>query len=456
MNITLVTDTAPPTVPTGVTVTGTTSTNSAYAQVTLTISWGASTDNVGVAGYYVYRNGISITSSTSPAVTGTSITDTITPGTYAYTVAAYDASQNFSNRSMPVTITVGVDTTPPSIPVNVSAQQVSATGANLSWATSTDNVGVVGYQVYRNGIQIASTTSLLYSDSGLSANITYAYTVTAYDIAGNISTPSVPVNVTIKPTSGPIAPYGLSAALIGTSTIRLSWSPAGGVLMIAGYSVYRDGAQVASTTSINYLDTGLASGTYTYSVGATDVSGAVSPTSSEINVLVPAIGFMSSPIVAIPIITSSSSVVPLNAAPGILPVSTGTSNPTFIQFLYFGLRNAQVEALQSLLIGYGYLASANATGFFGNLTQNALQKFQCDQNIVCTGGAGWGTVGPKTRNVLNNLYAKGGSANGGQGNSVSSTISIQPASSVSALAAEIQALQAELANLERQLQSSNP
>ncbi len=93
-SVTLLADTTPPSAPTGVTVAGTTSTKSYYASTTLTISWSASTDNVGVVGYYVYRNGTSLTSGTSTAITGTSITDAVTPGTYSYSVVAYDASQN--------------------------------------------------------------------------------------------------------------------------------------------------------------------------------------------------------------------------------------------------------------------------------------------------------------------------------------------------------------------------
>ena len=85
-------------------------------------------------------------------------------------------------------------------------------------------------------------------------------------------------------------------------------------------------------------------------------------------------------------------------------ISTVTAgHPTFTKYLYFGLHDAQVGALQSFLAEHGYLSSANTTGFFGNLTFRAIQKFQCDQEIVCTGGTGWGTVGPKTRGVLNKL-----------------------------------------------------
>jgi hypothetical protein len=95
-------------------------------------------------------------------------------------------------------------------------------------------------------------------------------------------------------------------------------------------------------------------------------------------------------------ITPSDLFAPLSAAS-----SSPADNLVFTKNLYFGIRDAQVQTLQSLFVGRGYLVVNDVTGFFGNLTLRALQKFQCDQNIVCTGGPGWGTVGPKTRNVLN-------------------------------------------------------
>jgi chitodextrinase len=418
--VTLIPDTTPPTTPTGVTVSGTTSTNSTYTQIPLTVSWNASTDNVGVAGYYVYRNRTKITTSTT-AFTGTSITDTVTPGTYTYTVVAYDAAQNFSDQSAPGTITILVDNAPPSIPTNLSAQQVSATGVNLSWATSTDGIGVAGYQVYRNGIQIASAAGPSYADGGLSTGVTYTYAVAAYDAAGNISELSPTVQVNTQPLTGPSVPQIYSATALGTSTVDISWTPSSDILAITAYTIYRNGTQIASVTSTSYMDEALASGTYAYSVSATDVSGVVSAQSATATAIVPAFVSATAP-------SAAPSVIP-PPSEGISPASAGVSGTTFSQTLYSGLRGTQVEDLQSFLASYGYLSSADTTGFFGTITLHAVEKFQCDKNIVCTGGAGWGTVGPKTRSVLNGL----------QGNSAS------------ALNAEIQTLQAELANLEKQI-----
>jgi hypothetical protein len=429
-----------------VTITGTTTTNSSYTPATLTISWNASTDNVGVVGYYVYRSGgpqIIVTNAqtlitgTSTAFTGTSVTDTVMPGTYAYTVVAYDASQNFSNRSTPATVTISVVTTAPSVPVNVSAEQVSASGEDLSWATSTGSIGVAGYQVYRGGTQIASATSPSYADTGLLTGVAYTYRIASYDSAGNVSTQSAPISVTLSPTSGPAAPYLISATLLGTSTVEVAWNPSKDVLPIADYVVYRDGTPVASSVaSTSYLDEGVTPGLHAYTVVATDVNGAVSPTSSQLAAIVPMFSAAStatstvSGVTATGVATSSPAsssssvaVVSSNATPGIYFLT---------QSLYFGLRTAQVKDLQSLLAGKGYLSSANASGFFGSLTLAAVQKFQCDKSIVCAGGAGWGTVGPKTRDVLNSLTS----------------------SSTAATTAEIQTLEAELAKLEAQLSAA--
>lgn len=420
-SVTLVADTSPPSVPAGVTVSGTTSTNSYFNQVPLTISWSPSTDNIGVAGYYVYRNGTNIVSSTS-AFTGTSITDMVTPGTYTYTVDAYDAAQNVSDKSVPVTVTISVDNNPPSTPTHLSAQQVSASGVNLTWYASTDSIGVAGYQIYRDGTQIASAAGSPYSDTGLATNITYSYSVAAYDAAGNASYQSAPITITVQPVSGLGPPYILSAIFLGTSTINLSWVPPADPLAITGYAVYRNGTQVASVTSTSYLDEGLATGTYAYSLTATDISGTTSPMSSSTNVLVPVV---TTPITFAP----PSPAAPVNTEPSGPSTSTSTTSFVFTQSLYFGLRSTQVEALQSFLVQYGYLAAVDETGFFGNLTLHAVQKFQCSENIVCTNGPGWGIVGPKTRSVLNNF----------QGNSTTADLD-----------AQIQALQAELVNLEHE------
>ncbi|WP_051941238.1 glycoside hydrolase family 48 protein [Phaeacidiphilus oryzae] len=88
------------------------------------------------------------------------------------------------------------DTTPPSAPTGLTATAVTASSVSLSWQAATDNVGVAGYQVLRGGTQVGSTTSLSYTDTGLTASTKYTYTVTASDAAGNVSPPSAAVTAT--------------------------------------------------------------------------------------------------------------------------------------------------------------------------------------------------------------------------------------------------------------------
>src|SRR5438552_934841 len=97
--------------------------------------------------------------------------------------------------------TPSVDTTPPSMPTGLTAAVVGSTGANLSWSASSDNVGVVGYVVRRNGVQVATPATTSYADTGLSAATIYSYAVAARDAAGNLSPNSASVSVTTLPPS---------------------------------------------------------------------------------------------------------------------------------------------------------------------------------------------------------------------------------------------------------------
>lgn len=93
------------------------------------------------------------------------------------------------------------DTTPPSTPANLSAVTVSSSRINLSWATSTDNVAVAGYKVYKEGLQVATSTTTAYSDTGLTALTTYSYAVSAFDAVGNTSVQSSTTSATTQPIS---------------------------------------------------------------------------------------------------------------------------------------------------------------------------------------------------------------------------------------------------------------
>jgi chitodextrinase len=132
-----------------------------------------------------------------------------------------DVTVNSSNTP-PVT----VDITPPSVPTGLTAMAISASQVNLSWNPSTDDVGVAGYNILRNGTQIATTTATSYSNIGLQASTTYTYTVVAFDAAGNKSVPSSPVSVTTKASDFSISAspssQSVSAGRSTTYTVKLT------------------------------------------------------------------------------------------------------------------------------------------------------------------------------------------------------------------------------------------
>ncbi|QMV40329.1 carbohydrate binding domain-containing protein [Cohnella cholangitidis] len=83
-----------------------------------------------------------------------------------------------------------VDTQAPTVPTNVETQTVLATSISISWGASTDNVGVTGYEVFRNGTLVGTATGTTFTDTGLTPNTTYSYTVKGVDAAGNRSAES--------------------------------------------------------------------------------------------------------------------------------------------------------------------------------------------------------------------------------------------------------------------------
>ncbi|PRX50923.1 mannan endo-1,4-beta-mannosidase [Prauserella shujinwangii] len=102
------------------------------------------------------------------------------------------------------------DTTPPSTPGTPTAGAVAAESVTLSWAPSTDDTGVAGYDVVRlDGPaerRVASATTTSVTVGGLTAATEYTFAVYARDVAGNRSGRSEPVTVTTRPGSGGSAP----------------------------------------------------------------------------------------------------------------------------------------------------------------------------------------------------------------------------------------------------------
>ncbi len=189
-----------------------------------------------------------------------------------------------SNSNFTIT---GVDTTAPT-PPTLSASATTTTTTNLSWIGATDNVSVTGYDVYKDGILLGSTTSATtYAVTSLTASTTYVFTVKAKDAAGNVSIASNVVSVTtLAPdTTSPTSPT-LSASGTTSTTTNLSWTSATDNVAVTGYDIYKDGVLFGSTTTaITFAVTGLTpSTTYAFTVKAKDAAGNISLTSNIVNV----------------------------------------------------------------------------------------------------------------------------------------------------------------------------
>ncbi|MDP5275743.1 fibronectin type III domain-containing protein [Chengkuizengella axinellae] len=173
-------------------------------ETTVELSWGASTDNVGVTGYDVYQVNDGNTSVFIGTSTSTDYTVANLVGNTAYTfeVRAKDAAGNESTASNRITVTTdALDIESPTAPGNLSTSNITETSVDLNWDASTDNVGVTAYDIYQvnNGnssVYIDTTTSTSYTVVNLSENTNYTFEVRAKDAVGNESMASNQVTIT--------------------------------------------------------------------------------------------------------------------------------------------------------------------------------------------------------------------------------------------------------------------
>jgi len=143
-------------------------------------------------------------------------------------VTLAQASDSFTVRQY-----ISGDTEVPTTPTPFSVTSLSSSQIDITWGASTDNTSVSGYRLFRETEQIATTTLLTYSDTGLTPNTTYTYFVRAFDLSGNVSSSSVSLSATtdavIDDTNLPqssVLPPRLTAIDIdeGTESARLSFA----------------------------------------------------------------------------------------------------------------------------------------------------------------------------------------------------------------------------------------
>ncbi len=267
-------DTSAPSTPTGLAA-------SAVGQTSATLSWSASTDNVGVAGYRIFRNGSQVGTSSGTTYTATGL---LCATSYTFGVAALDAAGNVSGTATKsVSTPACIDTTPPSTPTGLTSSGTGQTSVALSWNGSTDDYGVTGYRLYQNGSQVGASSSVGYIFGGLTCATNYTFGVAAVDGAGNVSTIAT-IGLTTAAcadTTAPSSPTGLTKSNVGQTNATLAWSASTDNVGVTGYRLYRNGTQVGTATSTTYAFSGLTCATsYTLGVAAVDGAGNVSAVAS--------------------------------------------------------------------------------------------------------------------------------------------------------------------------------
>jgi len=272
----------------------------AVSPTRVNLSWSASTDNVGVTGYRIYRGGTQLASASATSYADT----TAVAGTsYSYTVRAHDASGNVSGDSNQVTVlTPAPDAQAPTVSLTAPSSGTRFTGTVPVTADAGDNVGVAGVQFLLNGNPLGSEdTSAPWATNWNTTSHTrgtYTLTARARDAAGN-TTISAPVTVTVtgdfsfivqQPTltmtSDAEGFYEIDIAYLHTFTssgIDL-WAqglPEG----VTGRYLF-DPLVHQGTTEFLVSTDGAAPGTYHLTLGATDLDGSGLTHSADVTLVI--------------------------------------------------------------------------------------------------------------------------------------------------------------------------
>ena len=232
-------------------------------------------------------NGVSIRISQDWSVIVQSQLLDTTPATSTYGDAPLALNQSFLDPLSSVSITtlsvgggvatVNVSWGPDSIaPTTPGNPQVVATGTNtarFSWTASTDNRGVTGYRVSRDGTVLQTVTTTQFNDSGLTPGASYTYSVVALDAAGNTSGADTrawtqPVADTTPPNAFTLS-YGVTKA-----KTTLSWTASTDNVGVTGYRVFRNNVLVATlAASARSWQDNRKTSVMTYFVQAFDAAG---------------------------------------------------------------------------------------------------------------------------------------------------------------------------------------
>jgi fibronectin type 3 domain-containing protein len=236
--------------------------------------------------------------------------------------AAFDASSAgnqagaFTSLGTAFSVMIaGPDTIPPATPSAPTLSTSSSTGATITWIPTTDNVGVAGYNIYRNGAVVSQSATPNFIDTGLTPGATYTYALSAFDAQGNISPQSGTLTITLIDLSPPTVPAGLAVAAVTQNSVSLTWSASTGGGGVGGYRLLKGTSPStlaivqATVPGTGYVDSNVSPATtYYYAVESYNLSGISSApsaaTSAATLALPPPAGLMATAVTASSVLLS--------------------------------------------------------------------------------------------------------------------------------------------------------
>ena len=220
------------------------------------LAWGAATDNTAVADYSIARSGASVATVDAGTLSWTDA-GTSPGASYKYSVTAVDTSGNKGTAATAaVNMPAGPNAAaapsdqPPSAPQPLNGVPAT-TSIRLTWGASTDDHGVTGYIVARNGTPVATVSGTTWTDTGRTPNTAYTYSVSARDTAGQQG-PATSVRLaTTRDTAAPTAPRSFHIFRQSGRYVTFSWFRSRDNVRVVKYLVYRIGRStpIASTSS---------------------------------------------------------------------------------------------------------------------------------------------------------------------------------------------------------------
>ncbi|KPU59235.1 chitin binding domain protein [Pseudomonas fluorescens] len=179
----------------------------------------------------------------------------------------------------------------PETPTGLAAEKVTDKQVLLKWNTATGPYPIASYRISRNGTFLVDIDAplLTFADNSVTSETLYNYAISAVDDHGNVSAPSLPIQVHTLPEGGvgPTAPTNLHSMGQTERSISLMWGASTGSTLVLNYLVFRDDKEITSVSAnqTSFDDSDLIAGTqYNYYVKACDADGKLSAPSNVLSV----------------------------------------------------------------------------------------------------------------------------------------------------------------------------